>query len=439
VTMSKLCICILLACVSYFADADKNCHNYKVIQITPRTKNHLETILSLNEQANGRFRDIDFWREPSIVNASIDIMVSPEDATALSRFLAQRSIPSKIVVDNVHTLIDQQLSHIYRSLKKPFKAGDDPKEFAIDQYHSIAEIYDFASSLASARPDLVSISSIGSSFEKRDMKLIKIGAKGTNKPAYFLDAGIHAREWISVSTAVYIINELATKYDSNPTYKELLDKIDFYILPSVNPDGYEYTRSKDRMWRKTRSGPYSGGCYGVDPNRNFDFHWKESGASSNPCDEDFAGPNAFSEIECSNLANFLKSHNDTVKAYLTLHSYSDLFMHSFGYKAKTYPPDVNDLKALANEGVAAIKATHGTTFKVGSPPDVIYAASGASDDWTKGVANIKWVYTLELRPGDGDTTHDKFYGFVLPASYIIPVAEETWAGLQVVAKKIISG
>jgi len=245
---------------------------------------------------------------------------------------------------------------------------------------------------------------------------------------------------IAVSTAIYIINELVTKYDSNPTYKEYLDKLDFFILPSANPDGYEFSRTQNRMWRKTRSGPYGlFGCMGVDPNRNFDFHWMDSGTSTNPCAEDYGGPKAFSEIECSNLANYLNAHNDVLKAYITLHSYSDLMMYSYGYKDHTYPPDVEELKALGNEAAAALKAVHGTTFEVGSPTDILYPASGASDDYAKGVPKIKWVYTLELRPGDGDTSPDQYYGFQLPASYIIPVGEETWAALQVVAKKIISG
>jgi len=268
--------------------------------------------------------------------------------------------------------------------------------------------------------------------------VIKIGAKGTNKPGYWLDAGIHAREWAAVSTAVYIINELVTKYDSNPTYKEFVDKIDFHILPSANPDGYEYTRSKDRMWRKTRSGPYSRNCYGVDPNRNFDIHWGESGTSKNPCADTYGGPKAFSEIECQNMANYIQAHNDVLKTYLTLHTYGDLYMYGYGWKAHTYPPDVDELKALAKDSAAAIQAVHGTKFEIGSPTDILYASSGGSDDWSKAVANIKWVYTLELRPGDGDTTHDQFYGFQLPASYIFPVGEETWAGLQVIATKIIS-
>ena len=43
-------------------------------------------------------------------------------------------------------------------------------------------------------------------------------------------------------------------------------------LPSINPDGYEYSRNFDRMWRKTRS-RNGGHCVGVDPNRNWGHKW----------------------------------------------------------------------------------------------------------------------------------------------------------------------
>ena len=41
-------------------------------------------------------------------------------------------------------------------------------------------------------------------------------------------------------------------------------------------------------------------------------------------------------------------------------------------------------------------------------------SSGGSEDWTKGVANIKYSYCFELRPGQSGT--DAHYGFALPAS-----------------------
>ena len=51
------------------------------------------------------------------------------------------------------------------------------------------------------------------------------------------------REWISPAVATFIVNELVQGYDSHPDY---LDKINWYFLPSANPDGYSYTFSSDR-------------------------------------------------------------------------------------------------------------------------------------------------------------------------------------------------
>ena len=53
-------------------------------------------------------------------------------------------------------------------------------------------------------------------------------------------------EWIAGAVGTYILNELATKPDQ---YSDLLDAFDFYIVPVVNPDGLEYTKSSDRLWR----------------------------------------------------------------------------------------------------------------------------------------------------------------------------------------------
>ena len=55
---------------------------------------------------------------------------------------------------------------------------------------------------------------------------------------------------------------------------KLVDKFDWIILPVFNVDGYEYTHTDKRLWRKTRSGPdRQSGCYGADPNRNWNYKW----------------------------------------------------------------------------------------------------------------------------------------------------------------------
>ena len=52
--------------------------------------------------------------------------------------------------------------------------------------------------------------------------------------ANFCHPGIHAREWISPSTATFIIHELVVNTNFN---SDVLDFYDFYILPVANPDG----------------------------------------------------------------------------------------------------------------------------------------------------------------------------------------------------------
>lgn len=50
-------------------------------------------------------------------------------------------------------------------------------------------------------------------------------------------------------------------------------------------------------------------------------------------------------------------------------------------------------------------------------------ASGGSDDWALGEAQIPYSYTVELR----DTGR---HGFTLPRDQIVPTGEETWAGIK---------
>lgn len=55
--------------------------------------------------------------------------------------------------------------------------------------------------------------------------------------------------------------------------------------------------------------------------------------------------------------------------------------------------------------------------------------TGASDDWAKGVAKIKYTYTIELRDKGS-------YGFILPASHILPVGRESLAAVKAIAKEV---
>jgi hypothetical protein len=403
-------------------------HGYSVIRVVPHTEDQLILVHKLSESLNYEF---DFWKPPTKLNKPIDIFSPPTMTRQLIAHLKKGSLmPVTKIRDFGKRVAEAQMEVAsYKS-----EVDIDADSFDFYKYHPFADIMGYIQAVAKKYPNFVSISSIGKSLQNRDVQLLKIGyPSSTAKNALFIDAGIHAREWIAPATALYAINQWVT----NTSYTDLLKAIDIYVAPSINPDGYEYSRTKDRNWRKSRSGPRQG-CYGVDLNRNFAFKWMVAGASTNPCSETYAGPSAFSEIEATNLMKFLVPHNNTIKAYLTLHSYGEDILYPWGYATGTYPPDVNDLIALGHEMGNAIKAVHGTEYVVGDSGDALYPASGASDDYSKSIG-IKYVYTVELRPGDGDNDDDEWYGFDLPAKFIKPTAEETFPALIAAANRVQNG
>lgn len=198
-----------------------------------------------------------------------------------------------------------------------------------------------------------------------------------------------------------------------------LDEYDFWFLPVVNPDGYDYTRTNDRLWRKTRS--RNSLCNGVDPNRNYPIHWREVGASNFPCAENYAGPHPLSEPETNILSNILNHHQKRIVMYISLHSYSQLFLVPYGH-ARMYPENYEDLKKVANAGMSGVYSLRGTSYKFGTSAILLYPASGASDDYAYTIAKIKLAYTIEL-PDTGE------YGFLAPPREIIPIGQETTIGI----------
>jgi murein tripeptide amidase MpaA len=186
---------------------------------------------------------------------------------------------------------------------------------------------------------------------------------------------MHANEWITPAALTWMINELVENADS---YNCILDRFDWYFVPMVNPDGYEYSHAVDRMWRKTRRNYTSTlvrssarklrvdaddeeQCVGADINRNFEFHWRKGGSSSNVCSPAFAGVKPFSEPESRALANFMLkqvshlaidsitfgfidfcSQRSRIAMYISLHSYSQMWLLPWGF-AEARPQDFSEL------------------------------------------------------------------------------------------------
>jgi len=270
---------------------------------------------------------------------------------------------------------------------------------------------------------------IGTTYEGRPMEAIRLStAPGTGKPILWFDGGLHAREWVTVSTVTYIADTLLRQYGINDDVTFMLDTFDVIVLPVANVDGYDYTWNTDRMWRKTRSPNARSSCMGTDPNRNWAFHWAEAGSSPLACSDSYQGPSAASEVEVQALQSYLCGLGEDLKGYINFHSYSQLWMSPWGYTDEL-PPDYTQQNDLSKAAVTAIKNTHGMVYDYGTISNIIYPASGSSADYVYGVCGVKYSYGAELR----DTGE---YGFLLPPDQIIPTGEEILAAVIAMAKFI---
>lgn len=352
----------------------------------------------------------------------MDILVPSVSLLPVKSFLKSQGLDYSVTIEDLQALLDNEDEEMQHN-EGIERSGD----FNYGAYHPLEAIYHEMDSIATDFPELVSRVKIGETFEKRPMYVLKFSTGGGKKrPAIWLNAGIHAREWISQATAIWTARKIVTDYKKDPAITSILKKVDIFLLPVANPDGYVYTQSQNRLWRKTRSRNPGSRCVGADPNRNWNASFAGEGTSDNPCSEVYHGSHPNSEVEVKSVVDFIQKHGN-FKCFIDLHSYSQLLMYPYGYTVKK-APDAEELDDVARNAAQALASLSGTKYRVGPTCTTVYPASGSSVDWAYD-NGIKYAFTFELR----DTG---YYGFLLPASQIIPTAEETWLGLKTIMEHV---
>lgn len=283
-------------------------------------------------------------------------------------------------------------------------------------------------SLQQRYPKLVTVGSVGKSVEGRDIVYARVSSGGANNPIMLVDALMHAREWITLPPVFYLLDNLLKD-------ATLLAGLDVVVVPILNPDGYEYSRTKDRLWRKNRGATSNKTCVGVDLNRNFDYHWADfksnDGASSDPCDLLYAGTKAASEPETSSYQNFVRNLNAAkrVKMYVNLHNPEQSIYIPWGYSNAVQVPDAAKLTTIAKEA-------NGAMVKAGAKSSAVetmaksYPATGTVSDWVRGVAGVSQSFCFELPSGGPDAGE----GFEVPTSSILPISKHAYEAFKVFAK-----
>ncbi|KIV90558.1 hypothetical protein PV10_07846 [Exophiala mesophila] len=389
---------------------------YKVFRV--KTEHQLHRVQHL-------LSTIEFEQWNDDIDRHIDIMLSPEQLPAFESLNLDSHCMHSDLGDSIRA--ESARSSVYK------RQVDDMSWY--DSYHDIEEHEQYLSDLQAEFPDNSEIVSSGTSYEGRDIFGIHLwGNDGPGKPAILWHATVHAREWITAPVVEYITLQLIQGYNEGVnTTEAFLDAYDFYIFPFVNPDGFVYSRTTERLWRKNRQPPppppANQTCFGRDINRQWDYEWDANplGASTNPCSQTYKGEEPSDSPESQGLTALVDELRDTqgIKLYIDWHSYGQYILSAWGYNCTVYAEDLGEHINLASLTSAAIRDVNNKTFTFGPSCGTLYATTGSSVDYIYGTGKADWAYTIELRD-TGD------FGFVLPPDQILESAEEQWVGMQLI-------
>ncbi|KAL7728213.1 hypothetical protein ACLKA6_005630 [Drosophila palustris] len=383
---------------------------------------HLESVehVELFQKLSAATDSCIFMGYARVPGQKLTVMVSGQKVADFDDLLHSYNVSHRILNHNFQELIDANYAEV-----APESTPAD--EFDWKRYFQLDNIYAWLEKLAREEPERVTLLDMGTSTQGLPIKGVRIAFGGENLTSVFVESGIHAREWIAPATATYFIEQLL--HSSDPAVQSLARSHNWLIFPTVNPDGYRYSFTGDRMWRKNRN--LFGICRGVDLNRNFPSSWNTTGASGNPCYYDFSGPSAASELETQRIMHFVETRvqSDRIRTYLSLHSYSQLIMFPYGYSAERVE-NYADLKEIGQKAADRIKEISGRVYKSGSIYETIYPSSGGSKDWAHGQLKIPITFTFELR---GPPQSREL--FILSAKEIEPTAREAFAAVQTIVEE----
>ncbi|MEV4703363.1 M14 family zinc carboxypeptidase [Actinoplanes sp. NPDC049316] len=242
----------------------------------------------------------------------------------------------------------------------------------------------------------------------------------------------HAREWATPLVTLEFAERLLANYATDPATRALVDSVDVFVIPTVNPDGANYSFNDFNFQRKnlvdhctgTARDPRNRNAWGVDVNRNYavgSYFDGYVGGSPNCLSGTYAGTAELSEAESRNVVALARSHSN-IRFAMNVHSYGGYFMWPPGaYKADgrvTLPrPSIDESKFFLDSArriVGAIAAERGTVTwpsYTGPVADVLYSAAGNSADqlyydlgidaWDFEVGNDRWNEATQQWEGVG--------------------------------------
>jgi len=366
---------------------------------------------------------IDIWDgEPDTEHADRLAVTAALSESQLALMMMSDEFEYTVVVEN---LGDQVLAERKRLLSR--RPMTNIRDEFFEDFRTYNEIHAYYREMNAAYPALSSITVIGRSNEGRDILGVRLtnGTITTAKPKLFIQCLIHARAHLSGPTCAWQLKMLLEGFGNNADSTFVLNRYVVMIIPIVNPDGYEFTWSDDRMWRKNRVQFQGTTCRGVDLNRNWPSHWT---ASANQCSDTYPGQTRASELETRAIGTWIEQQGN-VQFNIDFHCYGELILRPWG-NTVTATPDEAVLKALGDGMRDAIRTVHNNAY-VSQRSAQLYPANGETTDY--------YYDTIPVGTGQKSSAHGFTFelrgnSFIVDPNQIIPQGEEIWAGIVYAAE-----
>jgi len=397
-----------------------------VVRVRTTTRAQFDALMTLVESV---------WSEREGVGI-LDVQI---DRDKLGR-LADLGIGYDMLIEDLQARHDARWDQMRRlerlGVAEPPRGASAHDDAWFSNYKQFADIISYFNTIAAMHPQIASMSDVGDSLLGNDIYSLTLTGPETagnlvaDRPVVLWNGGQHAREWVSPMTVSYIASKLADDYGSDPRVTDIIDHTRIVIVPVMNPDGYLYTWSGERFWRKNRRNN-GDGTFGVDLNRNWGYEWGGDGASPFSDDDTYHGPSAFSEPETQVMRDLASSYGDELVSHIDYHTYSQLILWPFGYAegVQTPEPDRTFFDELSTAMSDEILAYSGVFYDPIQSVD-LYPAAGTCSDWHYGDLGVKSL-TIELRPSAGAG----FDGFDPDPSVILPTARENYEAAKLFVER----
>jgi hypothetical protein len=354
---------------------------HHLVQVLVRDAHTLDRLMRLN-------LDLAACAAIELPAKRVDVIATKADIETLRAAGLEFEVAIENLEDHYARELAKHGSVAPQTLTPPLGQG------AMGGHYTLAQITAILDSFARDYPTLcASKVSIGRSQEGRDIWMVKLSDNvgvDENEPEVLFDGVHHAREMLSVESLLLFMDNLLTRYTTDPEARFILDNRELYFVPVLNPDGHEYNRTTNPngggLWRKNRRN--NGGSFGVDLNRNWTTGWTapNGGNSTSPTSDTYRGPSPMSEPEVAALDVFIRSRQ-FVQGF-SCHTYTDVLLRPWGYQLGD-PANAADYNRIGARAVAQNGLQHGSVSGL-----LYIAAGGAVDHYHAAYGMFGWTPEL---------------------------------------------